>query len=499
MQAARSLAAPLVAVALLALVGPSVAAQQRARSRQEPPVAPHANDIEASYIRMPLPPGEERYGRLDGARMKQFVNEITRISRQSRDDGNRYWGRIAGTRYTEITARLVAERFREFGLQDVHLQPIELQPQWFPTDWDFSATGGGKTLTFESIHPGGRSTPTPSAGLDLEAVWVGLGSELDFAGRDVGGKLVVIHSSPNPSGFQHTAAYGGALNRASEKGAAAVLVNIAIPGNYTNHGRSAPGVPTFSIGTEDAAALRALMAEGAVTVHARLQTEMRSGLTDYNVWGTLPGATTEEILVIAHSDGYFEAAFDNASGMAVMLGLAEYFSQIPQAQRRRTLKFVSTAAHHTGSPGTRWMHDNRDTVLAKAVLVLNCEHTSITETYEFGPVLRKSNSIAARRWWVHGSDKLASLVLNAYQIFGVTIFDGMEPRASGDMGAISRDLPSSQLIVSPVYYHSDHDRSDIVPDAGLEAVGRAYAKIIDEVNELEAHDLKQSGAPSGQQ
>lgn len=67
---------------------------------------------------------------------------------------------------------------------------------------------------------------------------------------------------------------------------------------------------------------------------------------------------------------------------------------------------------------------------------------------------------------------------------------GMEPNASGDMGAVSRDLPSVQLIVSPVYYHSDQDRPDIVPEAGLEAVVRAYAKIIDEVNRLERADLR---------
>jgi hypothetical protein len=131
------------------------------------------------------------------------------------------------------------------------------------------------------------------------------------------------------------------------------------------------------------------------------------------------------------------------------------------------------------------MHDNKATALAKTVLMLNCEHTSITQIYEYGPALRRSNDINARRWWVHGSDRLAAIALDAWKTFGVTVFDGMETGASGDMGSVSRDLPSIQLIVSPMFYHSDHDTPDTVPAQGLAASARAYAKIIDDVNRLE--------------
>ena len=56
---------------------------------------------------------------------------------------------------------------------------------------------------------------------------------------------------------------------------------------------------------------------------------------------------------MAHHDAFYEGALDNASGMAVMLGLAEYYSKIPREQRRRTLKFVTTSGHHDGSDGTQ--------------------------------------------------------------------------------------------------------------------------------------------------
>jgi hypothetical protein len=173
-----------------------------------------------------------------------------------------------------------------------------------------------------------------------------------------------------------------------------------------------------------------------------------------------------------------------------MMGLADYYAKLPQAQRRRTLKFVTTAAHHAGSPGTAWMHQHKDTDLARAVLMINCEHTSVTDIYPHGPAVRRSTNINARRWWVFGSDALASMALDAWKTFGVTVFEGMEPAASGDMGSVSRDLPSVQLIVSPLYYHSDHDTPDTVPAPGLAASARAYAKLIDRVNTMDREALK---------
>ena len=57
------------------------------------------------------------------------------------------------------------------------------------------------------------------------------------------------------------------------------------------------------------------------------------------------------------------------------------------------------------------------------------------------------------------------------------------------MGAIFRLTPSFQLIRSPENKHTDADIPEYVPAAGLEAVGRSYAKIIDEANKLDRKEL----------
>ena len=492
-------------VALVMAVGVAVQAQRGQGRRAPAPVKQHTFDLESSYPRFPLSSENQAYGRIDGDNMKQFVNEVTAISRKDRDSGNRYWGRLPGTASDKMVEQFVASKFREWGLQDVRLQSFELPPQWFATDWALTATGSGATLSFKTVYPAQRSASTPASGLDLDIAWVGLGNELDFIGRDVKGKLAFIHSEPRPNGLQNSARFNGALQRAADKGAAAVLVNIAIPGNVTNSIGAGPRVPMFAIGSDEASELKALMVKGPVRAHARLLGEERSGLTDANVWGTLLGTTAEEIIVMAHHDGYFEAALDNASGTATMLGLAEYFAKIPQANRRRAIRFVSTGAHMSAARGTQLIHDERETLLANSVLVINCEHTSITQMNQFGPAegdkwpeqgsLRKTTGVNARQWWVNGSDRLASIVFNAYKAFGVTIWnDAMYD--GGNMGAISRDLPSVQTIVSPVYSSSDHDRADIVPPSGLEAVARAYAKIIDQVNGLDRGQIGSTAAVS---
>ena len=51
-----------------------------------------------------------------------------------------------------------------------------------------------------------------------------------------------------------------------------------------------------------------MIEQGPVKVHIELTTEMRSGLRDASVWGTLPGTTDEDIIIMAHHDAFFEGA-----------------------------------------------------------------------------------------------------------------------------------------------------------------------------------------------
>jgi hypothetical protein len=47
-----------------------------------------------------------------------------------------------------------------------------------------------------------------------------------------------------------------------------------------------------------------------------------------------------------------------------------------------------------------------------------------------------------------------------------------------------------------MFFHSDHETADTVPWTGLEAITRAYAKIIDGVNTLPLSDLQRPLDPT---
>lgn len=459
------------------------------------------NVREDSYIRIPLSVADQKYAAIDGGRMKDLVREVTQISLANRNDETRYWGRIAGTRGEEMAREWVEAKFRELGMVDIHTQEFDLPTQWFPGSFDITVEAGGKSYSFESLVPALRSNATEGT-LDLEAVWVGTGSTADFHGRDVRGKAVFIHSIPAPGSMGHSAGAGweGAIRRAQDEGAAAIFVIYGISDNFTIWQGLGGGitVPGAFMGYADGDVVKELIGKGqAVRVKMRVDIERRDGLKSASIFGTLPGATDEDIFVLAHLDGYFQAALDNASGISVMISLAEYFSEIPQAERRRNLIFVGTAGHHVGSPGSRWMHDNRETALANAALMINAEHVSVRQTVYWGPEMRMTDIPSPRRWWVNGSDRLTDLVLDAYRTFGVAVWDHIEDRAAGEMGSVARDLPSIQIIRSPEIKHTDQDIPEWIPEAGLEAVARAYAKIIDEVNTLDRSALQPKQRISG--
>jgi len=111
---------------------------------------PHDYDLESNYLRWPLPEGEESYRRIDGARLKRWVDDMTAISRRSRASGTQYWGRIAGTPSDQETEAWIQAEFERLGLENVHSQPFDLAPQWFPTSWEVSIAARGSS---EGTHP----------------------------------------------------------------------------------------------------------------------------------------------------------------------------------------------------------------------------------------------------------------------------------------------------------------------------------------------------------
>ena len=451
------------------------------------------------FPKWPYPAGDAVYADLEGTKIKGYINEITAISRKSRDDGNQYWGRITGSPYDTMTTDWMAAQFKRIGLETRVQEFTDLPEQWWPTSWEVTAVGA-QAVAMKTAFPLYRSVGT-DAQMNLEPVWVGMGTAADFDGRDVRGKAVVAYGFPNPGGRENTALTWGVVKRAEEQGAAALFIVLGFPGNVINEptaaGTQPPArMPIFMLGNQDGTAIRQMIEQNQSPVmRFRLAVELRTGLKTATVWGVLPGSTDENIAVMAHTDSFFEGAMDNASGMATLVALAEHYAKVPKNQRRRTMTFFTTSAHHSPSgqnASIRWIHNNMKPMWSKTALLVNCEHTAQVATFLVGETLYGSNQVSARRWFVGGSDQLKTIVMKNFKDYGMALFSRPEPRPGGELGQVFTDAPSFHII-DQIVYHTDMDTLNAVPAAGLEQSAHVFAKIIDDVNKVEMTALL--GAP----
>jgi len=483
------------AAALLILMASPGGAQAPAGGRTRPEPTPPRQRASDPVWR--LAPEDQRYAAIDGKHLMSYVDEITAISRKYRDNGHpQFWGRIIGTQADTDNAEWMLAKFRQFGLTEVHEQMFDLPPQWMPQSWNIAASSNGRNLALPTAQPTYMSVATPSGGLDLEAVYVGLGSEADInLARPVKGKAVIFYSTDTAS--RHVGISENAVKRLGDRGAAAILIVPGLPGNIRTqfYPVNSP-VPTFTLGAEDGLAMRNMIAAAAgepVHVKISLNVDRVPNLKSGTVWGTLPGMTDENVMIVAHRDGWFEGANDDAAGMATMVGLAEFFSKVPKEQRKRTLIFLGTTGHHnnTAESGT-WLAAHPET-FAKTALLFNAEHTGLADTGHNSN--RPSDQPAAYSWYAGRTQQLADIVVNAMNSFGVPTGPQSAGSPPGEIGRFYQFAPSIEIINGGYVWHSDHEVSDSLSPIGLGAVTRTYAKIINDTSNIPIADLR---GPAGQ-
>ena len=443
-----------------------------------------------NYPDWPLRPDQMDYADVNGDRMKEWVRRFSAISLQSQADGNMYWGRLPGTAYDAMTMNLMIDELERLGLETERV-PHTIPRDWSATFWEASYTVGGTTVPLPTAFPAGETAPTTPQGITAEAIWVGVGAEPDFLGRDVEGKAVIIYSTFVPGGRSHSASdragMFGANTRASEFGAAMIVNVMAVPGNAQFNPLGAPsadyGVPLITLSQDDGFALRDALGTGAtVEMRLRLDIEIRENVSTANVFARLPGASDEEIVIAAHTDGFFQASMDNASGMASALEIARHYAAMPREDRPRTLLFVLFPDHHHGETGLRaW---ERTYNWANVAMALTLEHPSQTQLYWYNDDLMTSNTIGAFRWNAMGSPGFLDIVNGTLRAFGVATYTVMDGRPK-----LTSQAPGFHII-DHVIYHTTLDTPELVPAEGMERATRAFLSVIDQANEMTLAELR---------
>ena len=280
----------LTAVCLIipAISVAGLAAQTQAGRSARPTEPPHKRPAEVGWR---LAPSEQTYASIDGDHLKKYVEDLTAMLRRYRDNGHpQFWGRIIGTEADEENARWLMDRLKAIGLGDVREQEFDLPPQWMPKSWSVALTANGKTVSVDTAQPTYLGVATPAGGLNVDAVWIGFGSDADLAmAPDVRGKAAFFYSTDIAS--RHVGVMDGAIKRLGDRGAAAIFVVQGIPGNLRTqfYPVNSP-VPTFSVGQKDGFAVRDLIGNSKGTARAaiRLDVDRVPNLKSGTVWATLP-------------------------------------------------------------------------------------------------------------------------------------------------------------------------------------------------------------------
>lgn len=478
-----------VTVFVLTMSAAAQNASPPAGRQRVPPSPPHDRAAEIGWN---LAPENQRYAAIDGAHLLELVREQTAISRKYRDNGHpQYWGRIIGTEADAENAEWLMAKFRAIGLTDVHEQYFDLPPQWMPQSWNASVSSNGKTISLTTAQPTYLAKGTSAEGIDVDAVYAGMGSDADVKlARDVKGKAVFFYSTD--TGSRHVGISENAIKRLADRGAAAIFVILGVPiDERTQFYPVNCPVPSFSLGTKEGLAVRDMIAAASgepVHVKIKLDIKMEPGRKSGTVWGTLAGTTEENVMIVAHRDGWFEGANDNAAGVATMIGLAEYFAKIPKAQRKRSILFAGTTGHHNNSAESgAWFAEHPET-FAKTALLFNAEHTGLKDT---GPGLGQfSNAPSTFRWYAGDSPTLIGIAVKALDAFGVPTFPQSVGSPPGEIGRYYQYAPSIEIINTGYVWHSDKETAETISTPGIAAVTRTYAKIIADTDSIPMAELR---------
>jgi hypothetical protein len=240
----------------------------------------------------------------------------------------------------------------------------------------------------------------------------------------------VIYSTFVPGGRSHSASdRAGLFNanaRAVELGAAVVINVMAVPGNgqFQPEG-GLPTVPQITLSQDEGFALRDRLDKGEkIVMSVRLEVpELHDIQTEYSV-ATLPGVSDEQIVVLTHTDGFFQAAMDNAAGASSALEIARFYAAKPLAERPRTMKFIQFTDHHHGEVARGRPNVGIDATWpwSKVALKLTMEHPSQTLLYMYNDDLTASNAVGAFRWNALGSARFEQMAFNTLKEFGVSVY-----------------------------------------------------------------------------
>lgn len=454
----------------------------------------------------PDPEAMERHASIDGERILQNLKELTEFSLQSKADGNALWGRIAGSKYERLATEYVEKEFLEYGLENVRIEEFPLtNGDWQPSavSLEVMSEQADKTLTtLNSAATAYPSGTTPTEGLVGKLEYVGLGTPADLRGRDLSGKIALLHVRVFDGVLLHSG-LASAKRIATNTNAAGMILWMDLPGNskhatqlYTPEG-FVEQIPWVSIGFEDGLYLRKLIESlpqaQAPSVKMTVTGELRTEGTSQNLVAELPGTSNETLILTAHIDGYWSAVLDNGTGVAALMELARYYAGLPVEQRKRRLIFLITGDHEMeGAGGSVVFAARHPDIMSSAALAIQFEHLAGPGTINFLNSIQFTNASAPLKAFVSNSNgTLLDILRDTADQYGLVVTNLALRGTAGDVDGLG-SIPSIGFIQTGYLYHSAVDEVSFYSAKELELAARAHAFMVDEVNRIDAAEMKRA-------
>lgn len=267
---------------------------------------------------------------------------------------------------------------------------------------------------------------------------------------------------------------------------------------YDGVSRAIPGV---WIGERDGERLRALLADGPLSVEMRVDAVCAPS-TSHNVVGELPGADEEHVVIGTHHDGPWSSAVEDASGMALVLAQAAYWARVPRGARPHRLLFLINAGHMAGGAGVRSFIARHRPGLARIVLEVHLEHAAREIVQRDGALVPSGEP--EPRWWF--TSRIPALEATVWQAIEAERLersllmtpDALAPFPTTDGGPFHlENVPLVNFLTAPFYLFDRMDNPDKIDAPSLVPLTRAAIRIIESTRGVSAAGMRAAVIATG--
>lgn len=318
-------------------------------------------------------------------------------------------GRDTGTPELKIAARYIAAHMQGYGLQPVegassYFQSVPLMKQAPPRQASLGYGGQALQLADDMLVIQGNNGK-----LVAETIFVDFGTESDFEGKDLQGKVVVARAGlPGESSPQTFMTAGADKRKIVRAGGGLALVELyrstQIPWTllvrYLNSERlslsdeeaSESSMPYLWVNDSENIHLEAFSNESpevTIDIEGKQGGKIISQNVIGMVEGTDPDLRGEYLLLTAHydhvgveegknlPDSIYNGARDNGIGVASLLSAAHYLGQHPP---RRSVILLAVTAEEKGLLGSQWYAENPLVPMEQVIFNLNTDGAGYNDT-----------------------------------------------------------------------------------------------------------------------